>query len=66
MGGKSRKTVAHMEDANFDGYMDLVLQIEDADGNAAEGQTEAKLTCNLKPEFGEIAIEGADWICIVP
>ena len=42
--GKSLKTLAHIEDANFDGYMDLVLQIEDSNGNFVEGQTDATLS----------------------
>jgi hypothetical protein len=66
MVGKSLKTLAHIEDANFDGYMDLVMQIEDSDGDFSEGQTEAKLSCNLKEDFGGTLIEGTVIISIVP
>ena len=66
MTGKSLKTLAHIEDANYDGFIGLVLQIEDSDGNFTEGQTEATLTCNLKEAFGGTPLEGTDHICIVP
>ena len=66
MVGKKLKASAHIEDANYDGYMDLILKIEDSDGDFIEGQTEATLKCNLKDEFGGTAVEGTDFICIVP
>jgi hypothetical protein len=55
-----------LEDVNNDGFEDLVVQIEDADGTFEEGDTVATLTGNLKEEFGGTPIEGTDTICIVP
>ena len=37
--GKSDKLLAAYEDVNGDGYMDLVLKIEDSDGALTEGST---------------------------
>jgi hypothetical protein len=69
--GKSNKLLAHIEDVSGpvglpDGFDDLVVQIEDADGGFSEGQSSATLTGNLLPDFGGVPIQGTDEICIVP
>jgi hypothetical protein len=64
--GKSDKLLASIEDANGDGYADLVVKIEDIDGTFSPGDSTAVLTGNLYPEYGGIAIEGSDAICVVP
>jgi len=64
--GKSNKLLAHIEDVNYDGIDDLIVQIEDTDGVFTEGSTIATLTGSLKAEFGGTPIEGTDEICIVP
>ncbi|MDA3918473.1 MAG: lectin-like protein [Deltaproteobacteria bacterium] len=66
MVGKSNKYLSHFEDINHDGYDDLILKIEDSDGNFSEGQAEATLTGNLYNEYGGTSIKGSDYICIVP
>jgi hypothetical protein len=63
MAGKSNKLLCNYTDVNEDGYDDLLLKIEDSDGNFEEGQAEATLTCAL---YDETTIEGTDTICIVP
>ena len=59
--GKKEKYLAHIKDINNDGYDDLLLKIEDSDGNFVEGQTEATLTGAL---YDGTQIEGYDFICI--
>ncbi|MGE5892520.1 MAG: hypothetical protein ACM34I_00535 [bacterium] len=61
--GKSNKLLAHYEDVNFDGYQDLVVQIEDSDRVFSQGTSSAKLTGTL---YDQTRIEGIDSICIVP
>lgn len=61
--GKANKLLSHNEDVNFDGYNDLVVQIQDSDGAFTEGTTEAWLT-GLLPDG--TTIKGSDTICIVP
>ncbi len=62
--GKSDKLLAHIEDANGDGFADLVVQMEDGDGVFEVGDTIATVSGNLLPEFGTTPIEGSDSICI--
>jgi hypothetical protein len=65
--GKSNKSLAHDQDINADGLMDLVCQVETE--NLDPGQLQdghAVLTGNLLPEFGGTPIEGSDEITIVP
>ena len=64
--GKAGRLLAHIEDVNGDGFMDLVVQIEDVDGGFASGSGYATLTGNLLAEFGGTPIEGTDEICVVP
>jgi hypothetical protein len=61
--GKANKLLSHYEDVNGDGFDDLVVQIEDADGTLTEGTTEATLTGEL---MDGTLIEGSDEITIVP
>lgn len=61
--GKSNKLLAHIEDVNGDGFLDLVVQIQDTDGAFASGEGTATLTGNL---FDGTPIEGSDSICVVP
>ena len=65
VGGRG-KLLAHIEDANGDGFADLVVQMEDRDGVFEVGDTIATVSGNLLPEFGTTPIEGSDSICIVP
>jgi len=62
--GKASKLLSHLEDVNGDGYMDLVMQIEDTDGSFAVGTSSATLTGQLYG--GGLWFEGTDQICIVP
>lgn len=62
--GKASKLMAHYEDVNGDGFTDLVVQIEDTGGAFAPGSTTATLTGRLLG--GDLWIEGADHICLVP
>ncbi len=66
--GKSNKLMAHLEDLGGpdgipDGSIDLVVQIEDADGTFTSGSGTATLTGNL---FDGTEIVGSDDICVVP
>jgi hypothetical protein len=61
--GKSNEPLAHYEDANYDGYEDLVVQIEDNDRVFAVGDAAAELTGKL---YDRTDIQGTDAICIVP
>ena len=61
--GKANKLLAHYEDVNGDGFIDLVLQIEDVAGTFASGNGIATLTGQL---FDGTPIAGSDDICIVP
>ena len=63
MAGKSNRYLAHYEDINYDGYNDLVVQIEYNDANLDLGQETATLTCEL---YDGTLIEGTDTISIVP
>ena len=62
--GKSNKLLAAYEDVNGDGYIDLVIKIEDLDGTFSKGSGFASLTGNLYPDFGGTPIEGIGDICI--
>ena len=65
--GKSNKYMAHEEDVNGDGLVDLMVQVatENLDpGSFQDGL--AVLTGNLLEEFGGTPIEGSDEITIVP
>ncbi|MBW2648184.1 MAG: hypothetical protein JRE23_18930 [Deltaproteobacteria bacterium] len=61
--GKSNKLLAHYNDINSDGHVDLVVQIEDDDLVFEEGDTIATVTGKLKDGM---PIQGSDTICIVP
>lgn len=62
--GKSNKLMAHQEDVNGDGLVDLVVQIEDVDDWFNSGEdSSATLTGTT---FDGTEIEGTDSICIVP
>lgn len=60
---KSNKLLAHIEDLNGDGFDDLVVQIQDADGAFTSGSGTATLTGTL---LNGTPFEGTDAICIVP
>jgi hypothetical protein len=62
--GKSNKLLAAYEDVNGDGYTDLVIKIEDADGTFTQGSGYATLTGSLSEEFGGTPIQGTGDICI--
>lgn len=55
------KIQASQEDVNKDGRMDLIVQIEDADGTYTEGTTVATLTAKT---VGGVSILGTDTVCI--
>ncbi len=61
--GKSDNLLASLEDVDGDGFVDLVVQIQDEDGAFTSGTTTAILRGQTKKGN---AIEGADTICIVP
>jgi len=61
--GKSNRLLAHLEDVNADGFMDLVVQIADSDGTLEVGDEEAVLTGFL---YDGTLITGSDSIKIVP
>lgn len=63
MAGKSGKYLAHFEDVNADGYLDLVVQFQDRNGSLASGNNTATLTGQLS---NGAPIQGLDSICIVP
>lgn len=65
--GKGNKSMAHQEDVNEDGLVDLVVQVVTENLDPTKFQDGlAILTGNLLPEFGGTAIEGSDEIIIVP
>jgi len=64
--GEAGQLLAHIEDADGDGFDDLVVQIEDADGTFTSGSGTATLTGYLLPEFGGTLFQGTDNICVVP
>lgn len=62
--GKANRLLAHYEDVNADGYMDLVVQFQDSDGwIAPSGVSEGVLTGNL---LDGTPIEGRGVLCLVP
>jgi hypothetical protein len=61
--GKANKLLAHFEDVNGDGYMDLVVQIADTDSSVLTGSTTATLTGKL---LDGTPFKGTDSINIVP
>lgn len=68
VGKKSEKYMAHYEDVSGpegypDGYVDLVVQIEDGDGVWGSGTSLATLTGEMKDGT---PIAGQDYVCIVP
>ena len=58
---KSNKLLSHFDDVNGDGFMDLIVQIEDQDGVFQVGTTVATLTGEL---FDGTPIKGTDTVCI--
>ena len=63
---KSNKLLAHYDDINSDGIIDLMVQIQDSDGSLSEGQGTALVTGKLTDACGGFPIVGEDSICIVP
>lgn len=65
--GKSNKYMAHQEDINEDGLLDLMVQVatENLEPDSFQDGS-AILTGNLLEEFGGTLIEGTDEITIVP
>ncbi len=61
--GKSDNFLAHTEDLNGNGYLDLVTQFQDSDGWIASGDGYAIVTGELQDGT---SIEGKDVILIVP
>jgi hypothetical protein len=61
--GRANKLMAHLEDVNGDGLIDLVVQIEDVDGAFTSGNGTATLTGYL---FDGSSFQGTDEICVVP
>jgi hypothetical protein len=61
--GKERRLLAHVQDVNGDGFLDLVVQVQDADGAFWSGSGPAVLTARL---YDGTPLEGSDHICIVP
>jgi len=62
--GKASRLLAHYEDVNADGYMDLVVQFQDSDGwMAPNGVSEGVLTGYL---LDDTPIEGRGILCLVP
>ncbi len=65
--GKSNKYMAHKEDINEDGLLDLMVQVATENLEPESFQNgSAILTGNLLEEFGGTPIEGTDEITIVP
>ncbi len=65
--GKGNKSLAHHEDVNGDGLLDLVMQVETENLDPSSFQDGfATLTGNLYLEYDGTPIEGSDSICIVP
>ncbi len=60
---KKGKLLAHYEDVNYDGYTDLVVQIDDGNAVLADDAATATVTGYL---LDGTPIEGTDSICIVP
>jgi len=65
--GKGSKLMAHEEDVNGDGWLDMVVQVvtENLDPDSFQDGY-AILTGNLLEEFGGTPIEGQDEITIMP
>ncbi|MGE5893031.1 MAG: lacto-N-biose phosphorylase central domain-containing protein [bacterium] len=61
--GKNNNLLAHFEDVNADGYVDMVVQIQDTDGVFQEGTSIATLTGYL---YDGTPIQGQDEITVVP
>ena len=61
--GRANRLTADYEDVNADGFLDLVVHIQDQDGSLANGTGVATLTAMLTDGT---AIAGSDEICIVP
>ena len=61
--GRGSRALANYEDINGDGFMDLIVQIEDQDGAFAEGVGTVSLRGQL---LDGTYVEGTDSICIVP
>ncbi len=65
--GKAKKPLAHEEDVNGDGLVDLVLQVETEDLDPGEFQDgTACLTGETYETYGGQPVEGCDEICLVP
>jgi hypothetical protein len=61
--GKNGNIQAHFEDANGDGFIDLIVQIQDVAGSLPEGEAMVTLTARL---FDGRTVVGSDSLCIVP
>lgn len=62
--GKGNKSLAHHEDVNGDGLLDLVMQVETE--NLDPGLFQDGFATLTGQTFGGQLIEGQDEICIVP
>lgn len=56
-------TQAHLEDINFDGFTDMIVQIEDVDGTYEAGDTLAYISGELT---NGMPFVGSDTLCVVP
>ena len=63
LAGNGKKLLAHFDDVNQDGFLDLVMHIEDLDGAFEPGTSLALLQGQL---YDGTAFEGTDEVCIVP
>nr|NIP55713.1 hypothetical protein [Phycisphaerae bacterium]NIU12016.1 hypothetical protein [Phycisphaerae bacterium]NIW11431.1 hypothetical protein [Gammaproteobacteria bacterium]NIW96206.1 hypothetical protein [Phycisphaerae bacterium]NIX02206.1 hypothetical protein [Phycisphaerae bacterium] len=61
--GKKGRLLAHFEDVDLDGYVDLVVQFQDVDGTFSPESVEAMLEGSL---YDGTAIYGYDAVCTVP
>jgi hypothetical protein len=61
--GKKGKLLAHYEDSNADGFVDLVVQIEDIDETFSQDGAVAALTGTL---YSGARFKGEDTVCLKP
>lgn len=63
LSGNGKKLLAHFDDITQDGFLDLIMQIEDLDGVFEPGTSIALLQGQL---YDGTPFEGTDEVCIVP